>query len=105
MIFSDQVDIWTGGGLDRWGDPLPFESKGKFPAVVWPLRSTERLQQSGDPAVSVFYRMALGDGAQHLKPTGCEVRWQGRKLTVHGDVEIHRAGVMQHHYEVTLTSA
>lgn len=105
MIFSDQVDIWTGGGFDRWGEPLPFESKGTFPATVWPLRSTERLQQSGDPAVSVFYRMALVDGAQHLKPTDCEVHWQGRELTVHGDVETHRAGPLHSHSEVTLTTA
>lgn len=105
MIFSDRVDIWTGGGVDRWGDPIPFTLKGTFPAAVWPLRSSERLQQSGAPAVDVFYRMALDDGAQHLKPTNCEIRWQGRKLTVHGDVEIHRAGPLHSHREVTLTTA
>ncbi len=101
MILNDRVTIRTGGGRDRFGDPLPYVDSGPFPAVVSPIRSSEAVQR-GTPPLTAFYRLIIGStGGNTLTSTG-RVKWRGREFAIQGDVEPWVVNGRIHHYEATM---
>ena len=88
MIFNDKITVVTGGGRDKWGNPLPA-TRTDVPATVNPLRSSEAIQATGQ-AVTAHWRVFAGMKLAELNPTTIE--WRGGKYTVVGVVEQHRIG-------------
>lgn len=101
MIFHDRIVIVTGGGRDAQGNPLPTKDEGPFPAQVNPLRSSESVKVGSAP-LTLYYRLIIGSyGGTLLKPTS-RVKWEGRDMTVQGDVEPWKVNGRLNHYEATL---
>lgn len=98
MIFTDKITVVTGGGRDKWGDPIPAV-RVDLPATVHPLRSSEVIQATGQ-AVTAHWRIFAGMQLATLNPTIIE--WRGGKYTVVGVVEQHRIGPITSHTETTV---
>ena len=104
MIWPDRIMVFVGGGRDPKGNPLPETEEGPFPAQVTPLRSSESISR-GQPPMSRYYRLHVGRaGGDLIKPADGKVKWAGKTLHVHGDVEPWMVGGRLDHYEATLAS-
>ena len=98
MLHNDKITVVTGGGRDKWGNPLPA-TRTDIPATVNPLRSSEVIQATGQ-AVTAHWRVFAGMRLATLNPSIIE--WRGGKYSVVGVVEQHRVGPLNSHTETTV---
>lgn len=112
MIFHDKVTVWIQGvtGTDPLGNPTYGYTSHTVPAIVWPLDSSEAVQQ-GAETVTSRYRMVLRAGVVAIPANGSiKLSWgphqfsqavPGSGLEVDGAVESHYKRGRLHHYELT----
>lgn len=112
MIFRDQVTVLIGEeGEDALGNTIWIWTPYPVPAIVWPLDTSEAIQQ-GAQTVTSRYRMAIKAGVVEIptNPNALKLSWGPYQydeddstsgMNVDGAVESHYVNGRLHHYELT----
>lgn len=112
MIFRDRVTVLIGEeGEDALGNTIWIWTPHVVPAIVWPLDTSEAIQQ-GAQTVTSRYRIALKAGVAEIptNPSAIKLSWGPYQysssdptsgMTVDGAVERHYVQGRLHHYELT----
>lgn len=100
-MFSDVVELLSGGGVDRFGDPVPPISRGVFPAEVQPL-SSEDLQVYKVDATVTRLKVFMAPTTLAIT-TKWQLKYEGVTYNLYGEPSRHKARGRLHHLELIVT--